>query len=362
VVDARRIVNAGFNFLVEDRVRRIGDSVFSLADWIFRGVTTSPAYMRLLDTVSVHEQPDAGGAAGRPVAQIPDLGYHPTLPMSERIPLSASRNVRAWQVQWKAVPPAPEDGLGYRSVGVFYLPRTEGSGSRPGILVLPVLRDPLNLASGTLARYLASQGFAALEVRSGTSFLDHVRVTQDGEDPTWEDVETGMIRDGRRGLDWLSGQNGVDARRLGIIGISHGAMIGPCVMGADRRLRAGVFCMGGADEALIVARSRERSVRRFRERIMRVYGLTDPEDLLRLGQQRVSRTEPMRYATHVDPRAVLLFKTRRDRAVVPEAQDKLWEALGRPRRITLPFGHLGFGLAFYYAARRSVEFLCERFS
>jgi hypothetical protein len=70
----------------------------------------------------------------------------------------------------------------------------------------------------------------------------------------------------------------------------------------------------------------------------------------------------MRYATHVDPRAVLLFKTRRDRAVVPEAQDKLWEALGRPRRITLPFGHLGFGLAFYYAARRAADFLWERFS
>jgi hypothetical protein len=139
-------------------------------------------------------------------------------------------------------------------------------------------------------------------------------------------------------------------------------MIGPCVMGADRRLRAGVFCMGGADEAMIVARSRERSVRRFRERIMRVHGLTDPEDLLRLARQRTSRTEPMRYATHVDPQAVLLFKTRHDRAVVPEAQDKLWEALGRPRRITLPLGHLGFGLAFYYAARRSAEFLWERFS
>jgi hypothetical protein len=48
--------------------------------------------------------------------------------------------------------------------------------------------------------------------------------------------------------------------------------------------------------------------------------------------------------------------------VVPEAQDKLWEALGRPRRITLPLGHIGFGLAFYYAARRAAEFIRERFS
>jgi hypothetical protein len=343
-------------------MRPIEQSVFFLVDRMFRGVTTSPPFMRLLDRVSRHEHPDPANGPERPAAQIPDLGYHPTTHEGPRIPLAAPRDVQAWQVQWKGAPSSSGDGLGYRSVGGFYLPRTDGSGSRPGILILPVLRDRLSLASGTLARYLASHGFAALEVRSGASFLDHVRVTQDGEDPTWEDVETEMIRDGRRGLDWLSGQHGVDPGRLGIIGISHGAMIGPCVMGADRRLQAGVFCMGGADEAMIVARSRERSVRRFRDRIMRVHGLTDPEDLLWLAQQRISQTEPMRYATHVDPRAVLLFKTRRDRAVVPEAQDKLWEALGRPRRITLPFGHLGFGLAFYYAARRAAEFLWERFS
>ncbi len=197
-------------------------------------------------------------------------------------------------------------------------------------------------------------------MRGGPSFLDRVRVTPDGRGPTCEDVETEMIRDGRRGLDWLCGRREVDGRRLGIIGISHGAMIGPCVMGADSRLQAGVFCMGGADEAMIVARSREPSVRRFRVRIMQAHGLTDPGDLQRLPQAQASRTEPLRYAPAVDPRSVLLFKTRLDRAVVPEAQDRLWEALGRPRRITLPLGHIGFGVAFYFAARRAAEFLRER--
>jgi hypothetical protein len=343
-------------------VAKIGQSAFFLADRVFRRVTTLPAYTRLLDRLSRHEGPVGGDAAERPAAQLPDLGYHPAIHQGARLPLEASRDIRGWQVQWKAAAPSPVDGLGYRSVGGFYLPRMDGSGSRPGLLVLPVLQDRLNLACGTLARYLASRGFATLEVRSGPSFLDRVRVSQGGDGPTWEDVETEMIRDGRRGLDWLCGQRGVDPKRLGIIGISHGAIIGPCVMGADPRLTAGVFCMGGADEAMIVARSRERSVRRFRARLMRVYGLSDPEELWRLGQQRVSRTEPMRYAANVDPQAVLLFKTRHDRMVVPEAQDKLWEALGRPRRITLPFGHLGFGLAFYYAAQRAAEFLWERFS
>ena len=318
--------------------------------------------MRLLDLVSREELSALADADTRSAALIPDLEYCPVAHTGDPVPMQAPPGIRAWHVDWKPPQRTVADGLGYLRTGGFYLPLEPSDSPRPGILVLPILRDPLSLASGTLARYLATQGFAALELRSGPSFLDRVRVTPGGQGPTCEDVETEMIRDGRRGLDWLCGQPGVDERRLGIIGISHGAILGPCVMGADSRLSAGVFCMGGADEAMIVARSRERSVRRFRERIMQVHGLTDPDDLSRLPQARDSRTEPIRYASAINPGSVLLFKTRLDRFVVPEAQDKLWEALGRPRRITLPLGHLGFGLAFYYAARRAAEFFRERFA
>lgn len=341
-------------------MRRFGRSMLFLADQTFRSVAGSTGVMRLLDLVSQEEPHAPTNSGSRAPVRVPDLGYRAAIHASDPVPMAAPRHVRAWQVQWKAAARSPVDGLGYKSLGGFYLPRTDMGRPRPGILVLPVLHDRFNLASGTLARYFASQGFAALELRSGTSFLDRVRVTPHGYGPTWEDVVAEMIVDGRCGLDWLCSRPEVDGRRLGVVGVSHGAIIGPCVLGADPRPLAGVFCMGGADEAMIVARSREPSVRRFRRRLLRARGLTHPEELLRLGTAQTSRTDPMRYAAAVDPRSVLLFKTRLDRAVVPEAQDKLWEALGRPRRITLPLGHIGFGLAFYYAARRAAEFLWER--
>jgi hypothetical protein len=278
----------------------------------------------------------------------------------ELVPLAAPPDVRAWQVEWKSPVRSPANGLGYRSLGGFYVPRQGTVFPCPAILVLPVLYDRFGLASGALARYLASRGFAVLELRSGPSFLDQVRLPGDGDGPTWDEVLAEMILDGRRGVDWLCNRTEVDRERLGIAGISHGAIIGSCVLGAEPRLKAGVLCMGGADQALMVARSWERSVRRFRRRLLPAYGLTDPEELLLLGNERTSQTEPLRYAGAVDPRSVLLIKTKFDRAVVPEAQDKLWEALGRPQRITLPLGHIGFGLAFYYAARRATEFLRER--
>ena len=334
--------------------------MFFLADQAFRSVAGSATFARLLELVSREEPAAPVNGDGRGRLPFPELEYEGTIPAGYPVEMVAPRRIQAWQVQCKVGPRDTASGLGYQTVGGFYLPRADGGVPRPGVLVLPVLYDRFSLASGTLARYLAAQGFAALELRSGPSFLDHVRVTEDGDGPTSEDVEIEMIRDGRRALDWLCGQRGVDENRLGIIGISHGAMIAPCVMAAESRLHAGVFCMGGAHEAMIVARSREPSVRRFRERIMQAHGLTDPDDLLRLPQALASRTEPMRYAPAVNPRSVLLFKTRLDRAVVPEAQDKLWEALGRPRRITLPLGHIAFGLAFYYAAQRAAEFFRER--
>ncbi len=340
----------------------IGRALFFRMEASFRRVAASAGIARLLDLVSQEDPPDPENGGGRPPVGVPTLDYQAAVPASDPIPVAAPRHLRAWQVEWKAARATGADGLGYRTLGRFYLPRADPAFPRPAIVVLPVLHDRHNLASGALARHLASRGFATLELRSGPSFLDRVRVTPDGSGPTWEEVVADMILDGRRALDWLCARTEVDAKRLGIVGVSHGAIIGPCVLGADPRLLAGVFCMGGADQAMIVARSREPSVRRFRQRFLRARGLTNPEDLLRLGHEKVSLTEPLRYAPAVDPRAVLLFKTRLDRAVVPEAQDKLWEALGRPRRITLPLGHFGFGLAFFYAAERTAEFLWERLS
>jgi transposase len=92
---------------------------------------------------------------------------------------------------------------------------------------------------------------------------------------------------------------------------------------------------------------------------MRAHGLRDPELLLRAWPDALSATDPLRYAPAVDPGRVLLVKTRRDWAVPPEAQDKLWDALGRPRRITLPLGHISFGLVYPMVARRVATFLHE---
>ena len=327
-------------------------------DRAFAGAAEWRPAVRLAEWLAREEPP--ADAAPRSAPTTASLDSRPSGAPSASVPLRTDGRIRRAEVQWKpSAAPGPAD-TGYRDTAGFYLPALPTPGLLAGLLVLPVLHDPLNLAVGPLARYLALRGFAVLEVRSGPSFLSRVRVEPQGVGPTWGEVVTGMIADGRRALDWLGAREEVDPRRLGIVGVSHGAIVGPCVMGADVRLAAGVFCMGGGDEGLLVARSRERTVRRFRRRLLRARGLRDPEALLRAGPERPSPTDPLRYAPAVDPGRVLVVKTRWDLAVPPEAQDKLWEALGRPRRITLPLGHISFGLVYPMIARRAAAFLQER--
>lgn len=328
-------------------------------DRAFAGAAEWRPALRLAEWLA-REEPPPADAAPRGAPAIPSLDYRPTEAPSVSVLMRTDGRIRRAEVEWRPSAAAGPAGSGYRGTGGFYLPARPSPGLLAGLLVLPVLHDPLNLAVGPLARYLALQGFAVLEVRSGPSFLGRVRVEPQGIGPTWEEVVTGMIVDGRRALDWLGAREEVDPRRLGIVGVSHGAIVGPCVMGADARLAAGVFCMGGGDEGLLVARSWERNVRRFRRRLMRARGLRDPEALLQAGPERLSPTDPLRYAPAVDPGRVLVVKTRWDLAVPPEAQDKLWEALGRPRRIRLPLGHISFGLAYPMIARRAAAFLHQQ--
>ena len=327
-------------------------------DWAFvRAAEWRPA-VRLGECLA-REEPPLAEPATRGAPAIPSLDYRPARVSSNPVLAKLDGRIRRAEAEWKPSGAVEHGPAGYLGTAGFYLPACPDPKPLPGLLVLPVLYDPLHLAVGPLARYLALRGFAVLELRSGPSFLGKVRVDPQGAGPTWEEVVSGMIVDGRRALDWLCARDEVEPRQLGIIGVSHGAIIGPCVMGADSRLVAGVFCMGGGDERLLLARSREWNVRRFRRRLMRAHGLRDPELLLRAEPDTLSPTDPLRYAPAVDPRRVLVVKTRWDWAVPPEAQDKLWDALGRPRRITLPLGHISFGLVYPMIARRAAAFLHE---
>ena len=107
-------------------MRRFGHSVFFLADQTFRSLVASTAFARLMELVSREEAAAPGNGDGRGRVSLPDLEYRSAIPAGDPVPMVAPRHIRAWQVQWKTPSRSSGDGLGYRGVGGFYLPRATG--------------------------------------------------------------------------------------------------------------------------------------------------------------------------------------------------------------------------------------------
>ena len=167
-------------------------------------------------------------------------------------------------------------------------------------------------------------------------------------------------QDVRGWLDWVLHQPGVDPRRVGLVGCSIGAMVGSLAMGRDGRFGAGVFVMGGGhlDEILSTCYGEEAEVRRH---AAEAFGWSQ-EEFQREVAEPLAAVDPVAVAGNINPADVLFIDAGRDSCIPPSARDGLWEAMGRPERVTLDYDHktsflsMTF-LGFDRTTQRAVEFL-----
>ena len=123
------------------------------------------------------------------------------------------------------------DHMGENIVGTLAMP--DGAGPFPIVLLLhgftgsrhelPVLNTEETMY-GRTARNLAERGYASLRI----DFLGS------GEsDGAWEDTTfTGQIADAFTALEYVTGLEGVDAERIGILGLSQGGLVAAGVASA----------------------------------------------------------------------------------------------------------------------------------
>jgi len=127
------------------------------------------------------------------------------------------------------------------------------------------------------------------------------------------------LADVRVVVDWLEANPAVDSRRLGVVGVSLGAVLAHTAMGRDERLSAGVAILGGASLEDIARRSLLYRLVHPRPR-----SLTDQQ------LQRLWSVDPLAYAGRNRPRRVLMIQAARDDILPTRGARKLWEALDRP--------------------------------
>jgi dienelactone hydrolase len=141
-------------------------------------------------------------------------------------------------------------------------------------------------------------------------------------------------------VTWLLAQPGVDRSKIGVVGISLGAIVAHLAMGRDDRIKVGVAMLGGGN---LVDLSRHS----FSARLMRLFhpAQSIPRSLSAAEIERLQkRVDPITYADENRPRHVFMVQGARDAVIPPRDATALWNALGRPPIRWLDTNH--FALRF----------------
>lgn len=319
----------------------------------------SLAVLLLLLAVACSHRPPASEA--RPVLpRLAETSSHydaPGRPPRPTVvePLARRENTEWWRLE---VPPRVPAELAHVPHAqdpieiLVGLPRPAGR-RLPLVLLLPILNNT-NLLMPEFGSGFIRQGYAvAILPRKDVGF-DPERSVEAAE----EELRLLLMRE-RQALDLLATDPRIDANRVGVFGVSAGAMLGISLMAVDPRIRAGVFVFAGGPLSDVMVDSSEGRVQDGLAEIRAARGWTN-EDIRRVLRQTV-RTDPFHLAAHVPRDDVLLFVATKDDSVPTAAQQALRAALGQPETREIHTGHyLGVGLFFPHLLGQARDFLGRR--
>jgi hypothetical protein len=262
------------------------------------------------------------------------------------LPDSCEQRTSDYCVTRFAYPSIGDNGQeGHRVQGRLY--RSLAPGRKPLVVIVPIYgssRVPSNILARRIRR--AGEGWWSVVVLEGREELFDwpaiggaaTRVALGRAlDGAADRMRTAVI-DLRRLLDWAERQPDLDPSRFGIAGFSIGAIVASLAMGVEPRFSAGVFLMGGGDLEEIFATCGQRDVKLARRSLYNRFGWDD-QKLKEVSRPHFEVVNPVRYAYAVDPSEVLLFDSAIDRCIPRRSRIDLWEALGRPERISFYYHH-----------------------
>jgi pimeloyl-ACP methyl ester carboxylesterase len=237
-----------------------------------------------------------------------------------------------------------------RSIAFEYYD-VDGSDRTPVIVLLPIFNGQL-IVTRFFARYFANQGWAAVVVDRGRDALDGLAAP--------EKTIRANLRDYRRILDWAEQEPEIDPTRIGLFGISFGAMDAVMLTALDDRIDALVVAMAGGDLSYVMMNTHYRPIVRTVDDLMDDQGLS--RDALRASLDKSIVTDPLALAPYVDAERVLMIMTRTDAIVPFEAQEALRARMGAPETLYLPTGHRPSVLYFPKVRSSAYEFFLRQFA
>ena len=347
----------------------------TLAALLF-ALSAAPAFAAIQD--------DAGAAFERDAAAIPaalrrnplDL---PTIPVSHQ-EISEEMDSPSREVWFSWAPTAEHPHPDAR--GVFHVFDSPETRSEPLVLLLPMTGDPNHGVIRGFCRYMYRNGFRCAYMERILPDAEDLPATLDGLF-TLPGLPPYSAETARHGLDALE-EMGIlrPGEKVGVGGISMGAIDAALLAATDKRVGAVVMLLGGGDVPKILANIHGPGVREFaqkREEQMKK-NHWDLDEFKRQMAEKTWTGDPLVYFTDPELRLnkelradhFLMINVKGDQAIPNECTSELVDALSRldgtrpdNRMLHLPYlpkgyRHIGVILRLHYARSRMLQHF-ERF-
>lgn len=132
------------------------------------------------------------------------------------------------------------------------------------------------------------------------------------------------VVDVRRGLDYLGTRADVDPRRIVLVGVSMGGILGAVTLGVEPRFSAAVLMVAGGDWSKIQSQSIHPSAVAARNR---------PGFDLQGFAEAMRVCEPLYFMRRAAPRPLLFLLGKEDHIVPAECGRALYEAAPQPKKV-----------------------------
>lgn len=273
--------------------------------------------------------------------------------------------VDSYVVRLLQFPSVGENGQVGSMVTVRYY-EDANAGPKPLVVILPIWGGH-TYPSAIVARDLVNQGRVNVMRVLGADMVIDWDALARAPDPTAFRVEVqrmverlrASVIDLRRLLDWAETRPFVDTTRMAMVGFSESTLQVAAVMASDARLAAAVLVMGGAHPHQIFA-SCYGPPAAVRAKVLPRFGWTAQEFADNLASL-VRSIDPAHLGSRLSPEHVLVFDAEYDDCVPRTAREALWNATGRPARVSVLSSHAGSFLAMTFLGgnhirHRIVEF------
>jgi dienelactone hydrolase len=218
----------------------------------------------------------------------------------------------------------------------FWQPK-DGLKRRPAAILLHWLGGNFDTLE-IVGQRMAEQGIATLMLYMPGYGPRKAKDAGPNEKLTKKDMEAMIlglhqtVLDIRRAGDWLARRPDVEPSRIGLVGISLGAVVGSLAAGIDDHFGRSVFLIGGGDLPVIVWNgSKETADAKAK---LEKEGFT-VEQL----RERWRDVDPLTFASRVRPEEVLLINADADEVIPKAATERLRAAMGDPEIHWIKGGH-----------------------